>query len=502
MLVGAPEWGAKEAEVQGGTMSAHTIDWPVTPRPGQREVAEQLAGLIEQGARVLFSAPVGWGKTHTVIAALVAAKALPALWLARSLTLGARIAEDATLWKLMTFTAAGRERACPLAQERGDAVHDFCRYFRHKCPYARLPPSPPLAASWEELVARGEKEGWCPYFTQDLMQADITVQSYYRRRRPARAVIVDEAHNLLVPEEREFTIGRLAEAVAAARERGASEKLMRGLQRMLRYALIKDGDIDISLFISEEEMGELRKLYFAALEEGDKRLKILLDLTKAAAVYVEGERVRVYRPPLPLPFRPAIFVSATLPKEASVFLQTEAELRIPWERKPKAWIVENVTTKFEEYSAEMATKYKRLLIEIGKKHKRVIIFAASERVAKDLRAWAQYEECTPPDGWEGILLLKARGRFAEGVDLPADCVVMAGAPYLPPEVSSRLARTYKATGHPDPLKAAIDVPMLIATLQCVGRAWRDPQRQPPTVYLADWRFSKYKDTLSQYLDFA
>jgi DNA excision repair protein ERCC-2 len=247
-------------------------------------------------------------------------------------------------------------------------------------------------------------------------------------------------------------------------------------------------------------VGELRKLYFVALEEGERRLKTLVDLTRAAAVYVEGERIRIYKPPLPLPFRPVIFVSATTPPEAAQFLQAEIELRVPWERKAKAWIAEDVTTKFEEYSAEMTTKYKRLLIEIGKKHKRVIVFAASERIARDLRAWVTYEECAPPQDWEGVLLLKARGRFAEGVDLPADCVIMAGAPYLPPEVSSRLARTYKSAGHPDPVRAAIDMPMIIATLQAIGRAWRSPEKVPQVV-LADWRYKKYEDALKDYLDF-
>jgi DNA excision repair protein ERCC-2 len=351
-------------------------------------------------------------------------------------------------------------------------------------------------------VARGEKEGWCPYFAQDLVTSDVVVQSYYRRRRPARAVVIDEAHNLLVPEEREVGLGRLAEAITAARERGASEKLVRSLNSLLRYALIKDGDLDITLFLQESELDELRKLYFAALEEGDRRLKVLVDMAHAAAVYVEGERIRIYRPPLHLPFRPAVFVSATMPKEAAQFLNVETELRIPWSSKPKARIAEDVATKYEEYDSQMASRYKKLLIDVGKQYKRVLVFAASERVARDLRAWCTYEECTPPQDWEGVLLLKARGRYAEGIDLPSDCVVMAGAPYLPPEVSSRLARTYKSTGHPDPLRAAIDTPMLISVLQCVGRAWRDPQRQPPAVYLADWRFSKYKDTLSQYFDLA
>jgi DNA excision repair protein ERCC-2 len=460
-----------------------------------------LAELIEQRHRVLFSAPTGWGKTHTVIAALVAAKALPALWLARSLTLGSRVAEDAALWRLRTFIAAGREKTCPLTEKLGDGVHDFCRYFRYKCPYARLPSSPPPASDWLELRKRGEEEGWCPYFAQDYIEADITLQSYYRRRRLAHAYIVDEAHNLLLPEERELALSRLAEAVAAARERGATEKLLRNLSRMLQYTLVKDGDLDPRLFLQESDIDEIKHLYFAALGEGDKRLKVLLDIVNATARYIEGEKLHIYKPPFSLPYRPAVFVSATLPPEAAQFLGTEAELRIPWATRPKAVIVENLSTKYEEYDAKMALEFKKLLINVSKQYKRVLVFAASERVARDLRAWVQYEECAPPEGWEGILLLRARGRFAEGVDLPAPAIVMAGAPYLPPDISSKLAQMYKRTGHPDPVKAAIDVPMIVATLQCIGRAWRDPQ-QPPVVYLADWRYKKYTDALSEYLDFA
>jgi len=477
------------------------LEWPVTPRPGQREAAEQLATLIEQGARVLFSAPVGWGKTHTLIAALVEAKALPAVWLARSLTLGQRVADDAALWGLHVFTAAGRERTCPLASSLGDAIHEYCRYYRHKCQHAKLPPSPPPAASWEELRERGEKEGWCPYFAQDLVTSDIVVQSYWRRRRPAKALVVDEAHNLLLPEEREVRLSQLAEAVAAARELGASEKLMRALSSLLRYALIKDGDLDVNLFMSEEGVDEVRRLHYQALEEGDRRLKVLVDLMRASAVYVEGEKLRLYKPPLSTPHRPALFVSATLPSEAARFLQVDAELRIPWSSKPKAQVIEDLTTKYEEYGADMARRYKKLLIEVGKQYKRVLVFAASERVARDLRAWCTYEERTPPQDWEGVLLLKARGRYAEGIDLPSDCVVMAGAPYLPPEPASRLARAYKSAGHSDPIRAAIDTPMLIATLQAIGRAWRSPEKVPHVI-LADWRYKKYEDSLSEYLDFA
>jgi len=473
----------------------------LTPRPGQLEAAEKLSIFVEQGKRTLFSAPTGWGKTIVILAALVKTGAFPVLWLVRSLALGGRIREDADRWGLYTYVAAGREKTCPLAEEKGDAIHDFCKFFRIKCPYARLPPSlSPLVTSWEELVARGEREGWCPYYAQDLVQADITVQSYWRRRRPARAIVVDEAHNLLTPQEKVYTVGDIAEAVAAVKEYGATERLRRSLQEVLHHVLTVAA-AELRCELRDEELEELRRLYFEALERGDARLRPLVEMARAAAVYVEAERVFFYRPPLSIAARPCVYVSATLPPEAATLLRADVEVRVPWSVKPRAIVEEGVTTKYEEYDVKMAERYRLLLVKVGKQYRRVLVFAASERVARDLRPWVHYEECQPPEGWEGVLLLRARGRFSEGVDIPADAVLVAGAPYLPPQVGSKLAQAYKRMGYADPLRAAVDTPMLIATLQCIGRAWRDPQR-PPTVYLADYRYRRYTDILSEYLELA
>ena len=71
---------------------------------------------------------------------------------------------------------------------------------------------------------------------------------------------------------------------------------------------------------------------------------------------------------------------------------------------------------------------------------------------------------------------------------------------MPPEVTDRLARAYRAMGIEDPLRCAIDAPMLVATLQCVGRAWRDPSK-PPLVVLADSRYEKYRE-LASYFEIA
>ncbi|MEM0344871.1 MAG: helicase C-terminal domain-containing protein [Thermofilaceae archaeon] len=472
------------------------VRWPIDPRPGQREVAEELASLLIEGKRVAFSAQTGWGKTMTVIAALIETKFFPVVWLVRSLTVGKRVAEDAALWGLTTFIAGGRERTC-LIKESVEDANDYCRYYKYRCPYFRLPHYIPNVSSFVELVERGREEKWCPYFAQDLVQTDVVVQNYFRRMklyRTPKTLVYDEAHNLLLPRERTYKISKIAERIAVAKQLGASEKLLLALESLMKYMLVRDGPLDASLYLDEDRMEELRKLHVQGLEQG-LSLRPLLDITSFA--YIEGERVVVYAPPTLPPHRPAVFVSATLPPGSEALLSTDAIVKVPWQTKPPCRIVTSVTTRYEEFDGRMALYYKKLIIKIGKEHRRVLVFAPSERVARELRGIATFEECEPPPNWEGVLLLRARGRYAEGVNLPADAVVIAGAPYLPPSVGEWIARQLKRAGVADPVKAALDIPMLITTLQSVGRAWRDPKK-PPHVVLADYRFEKYSNILAEY----
>ncbi|HDJ89694.1 MAG TPA: hypothetical protein ENG40_03275, partial [Thermoprotei archaeon] len=88
---------------------------------------------------------------------------------------------------------------------------------------------------------------------------------------------------------------------------------------------------------------------------------------------------------------------------------------------------------------------------------------------------------------------------AEGVDIPADIVVMLGCPFYPPEVISRLAKIYSRMGFKDSWSLAATIPMLITTLQCIGRAKRNP-KQKPKIILADERYNRYLNELSRYLE--
>lgn len=471
-------------------------NWPLEPRPGQRKTAEELADLLVDNRRIVFSAPTGWGKTMAVIAALVEANLLPAVWLVRSLALGKRVAADAALWSLRTFIAAGREKTC-LLKDRVKDVNEYCKYFRFKCSYARLPSQIPSAADFTELVNKGRQESWCPYFAQDLVSSEILVQNYFRRMKPLRmpnAFVYDEAHNLLLPKEKTFTLSQIIESVTIAKNLGASERLLRGLESMTTYITIKDGALDASLYLEKEAIDELRRLHIQGLEHGVS-LRPLLDLV--SVIYIEGEKVTAYSSlPLTL-FRPALLVSATMPPGAETLLGADAVVRIPWTVKPICKIVSDVTTRYEEFDTKIVTKYRKILVEISRKFKRVLVFAPSERVAKELRGIVQYEECEPPSDWQGLTLYRARGKFSEGVDVPADAVLIAGAPFLPPAVGEWLARQMRRAGVNDPVRASIDIPMLVTTLQCVGRAWRDPQK-PPYVVLADWRFERYSATLKEF----
>ena len=471
----------------------------IEPRPGQLETAEKLAELLQQGARILFTAPPGWGKTLTVLAALTASDALPTLWLTRSLELGKRVGDDAALLGLTTFVAAGREKTCLLWPEVGD-THDFCRFARHKCPYYKLPREVPPAGDWRELVEKARSEKFCAYYAQDIVDAHVVVQNYYKRRPAlARALVADEAHNLLDVSERSFTIAHVAEAIAVLRAH-ARERLVRGAEALLRYCLTKsEGDLDAKLFIHEEERQELRQIYYELLLEDVKRAQALrpLVLISENPAYISEERITVYRPALPLyirAFRPAIFITATPLPLLSTVLGIEAEVRIPWSKKFPATLVTDVTTRFEDFDKEMVTRYKRLLLALARKYDRIIAFA-TERVIKEIQWLATYVERVPEGDWRGVALLKYRGRFSEGIDLPASAVALLGAPFLPPEVSARLERFYKAfSSSTDNARAlARDGPMLCTTIQSIGRAWRDPSTEPPTVILADERFKRYAE---------
>jgi len=468
----------------------------IKPREGQVEAAEALLKALNSGSDVVFVAPTGWGKTLAVLAALKASERLPALWLVRSLEVSRRVLEDAALLGLKGFAAAGRRRTCPKARELGEAVHAWCRLNKPRCPYylnLLRKGADAYALTWEELI-NGDV---CPYYAQDIpaSTSDVVVQSYYRRLYPASACIVDEAHNVAVPRERRLSVDSVEAAAAELELLGFSE-----LGREVSVAARRSG------YVRFERL-PLVELEAALVEAVDALKKVsglsklvwaVRACSKGGAAYREPweDYITVYEPPWRPRVRPVVYVSATLPGELESLLGVKASVRVRGVSRV-AYVTNWLTTKFGE---ETWRGYSRLLLELKKRYRKILAFT-TERVMRVLASSADLVEDRldeVPEEWAGLLMLKTRGRFAEGIDLRADCVIMLGCPFLPPEVTARLRKAYESLGAPS--GAALWAPMVMSTLQCVGRATRGP-KDNPIIILADYRFEKYEGFFAPYLTF-
>ncbi|MEZ0345494.1 MAG: helicase C-terminal domain-containing protein [Infirmifilum sp.] len=441
------------------------------PRSGQVEVAQAIRGVEGD---VLLVAPTGWGKTLAVLAALKTR--LPVLWLVRSLEIGRRVSEDASRLGLKAFVAAGRAKTCPYARV-GD-VDEFCRLHRSRCPY------------FLELLKKGVGEAWsyeelpptiCRYYAQDVIAADVVVQNYFRRvAHRFETVVVDEAHNLLRPVIHE--VRGLEEAIDELAQ------LEPTLASQVRDILEREGVINIPL----ELAWDVLELYRERLLKGTL-MSPLARLLKAGIrgdiVYREAGRVQIYHT-IRIPQARRIYISATIPEEASNFFHA-AVIRVPISPRP-AQITDYLTSKYGE---ETIGGYSHLLWTLKKKYTRIVVFT-TERLARRLHA-DFYEERLPPD-WRGVALFNIYGRFAEGVDIPADAVVILGAPFLPPEVTEKIGKYYRRIGLD--ADAAHWLPMVTAVLQAIGRATREPGATPDII-LADYRFKRYMRKFEPYLVF-
>ncbi len=460
------------------------------PRSGQIEAAETIASLLVEGRSLAFVAPTGFGKTLSVLAALVASGRLPVVWRVRSLTLGLRVGEDAALLGLKSFTAAGREKTCPLAEEKGSDVHEYCRSYRLNCRYfletdfsKKL-----VASSWVDLL---DVKG-CPYYLQDraMESADIVIQSYYRRSpRFYRAIVWDEAHNLLVPKENCVTVSILREAALELRTIGEDQ-----LARLLSNIEPRD---EGTFVIEESTILRLYSAYRKLLAAGYGRTATgrVYRVLGSEAVYWESGRLCGARLSPVIAKPNTIFMSATLPYPE--LLGVDEVVEVPWVRKRTIYIAGWLTTRYRRFE-QYIEEYGYLLSALKFRLPKVLAFA-TRRVALKLRRHVTYYEPELkiiPSEWNGIMLLHSRGRFAEGVDIRADVVVVLGAPYLPPYASQRVEKALRRAGLQGDYVSAS---MLSTTLQCIGRATRDPS-DAPLIILADSRFERYVNELSKYYE--
>ena len=429
----------------------------------------------------------------------------------------------------------------------------------------------------------------CPYFAQRalLNQADVLSLSYnyvidsrlewsIRRLFPYNksVLVVDEAHNLqnielnsdritlgtfkrALKEAEDWDAPQIAELVAKAetiaeklyksllededtvyypfdffkREDLALLHRARALGETIRRDRLEEGKRPrsslyhfASFWLNAIDLADIQGIAFIAeKEQGNLRLCIW----DMRAAEILSKRWRV--------FPRCIFCSGTLePINAfaeTIGLKNYYSIKVPsiYSRENlKVYILEDLTTRGEELSEEMARKYVdsiKTFLEITKTN--AAVFTASYRIQENLAhfglreaikklGYELFEEERNITGQRARLLLEkfkeARravllapmgGRFAEGADFPGEelqAVYLVGIPFEKPTTKTRLYIEYysKLYGEDKGRLYSYVIPALKKAAQALGRALRAPEDKAVFI-LGDYRYLKYLEILPDYV---
>jgi DNA excision repair protein ERCC-2 len=176
------------------------------------------------------------------------------------------------------------------------------------------------------------------------------------------------------------------------------------------------------------------------------------------------------------------------------------------------YLVSGLTTKFEARDEVMIERVQRLLAEVAEKVRShgwgVLVYFPSYELLEwvkettaeilwEVRGASQEEvdslvrEFTSRQGQGRVLCGVAGGRLAEGVDLPADLVVVVGVPFSPPTPRQErlLKRLSEVVGDKERAwRYAVALPAVWKVVQAAGRAVRRPE-DSAVVLLTDDRYS-------------
>jgi Rad3-related DNA helicase len=187
------------------------------------------------------------------------------------------------------------------------------------------------------------------------------------------------------------------------------------------------------------------------------------------------------------------------------------------------YIMSGFTTRFEARDEAMIERIHRLLTEVTKKARAhswgVLVFFPSHELLEwtketmtaddsiiilwEARGASQEEvdslvrEFTSRQGQGRVLCGVAGGRLAEGVDLPADLVVIVGVPFSPPTPRQErlIRRLSEAVGDKEKAwKFAVALPAVWKVVQAAGRAVRGPE-DSAIILLVDDRYSSLRPLL-------
>ena len=457
-------------------------------RPDQREVVKKLVNALSSAPWVALQAPTGWGKTPTVLTAIKELGEYPALWLVPRLSIGVHVYRHAIDVGLRALLTAGKEKLCPF----GFSLIDFARGVCHRCSLNRPISLGKLgdfgnSMDFGEIKELGESRQICPYKVQDFLEKrghyNIVIAHYGRARKlgavKPRVVVVDEGHNVSLPTIHQIDVRALSLLLEKI---GFSEPEASGLIKspeVLKAVLSEM--LDVLMMAYEDE--ELRPLI-------ETIISVLIQTGQSVWYFDPAENTIniIELPDVTFPNARTIIMSATLPP--SLLNTNTIVVKRGWSIPTRidgkyALTLENMRMRKDEIRKYVSGKY--LMPS-------TVVFTTTTRedlLPIDGIVWEDEIVESPCKFRDKTVVLRAFGRFAEGVDL--DCyenLVLLGLPVLQPTAMRRL----EARG--------ISWRDLVVTkvVQIIGRVTRSPTPpdRMPNIYLVDKRFHQLKDNLRNY----
>ena len=457
-------------------------------REDQREIAKRLVEVLKSSQWVALQAPTGWGKTLTALAVIEELKAFPALWLTPRLAIAMHIYVHATRMNMRVIATAGKERLCTY----GHSVLDFVRGICHNCTLnkpVRLGDLKQLSGSLDfgRVKEYAELMGICPYSLQSMLERyngyDVVIAHYNRVHRLIRAikprmVVVDESHNLVLP-----TIHKI------------DARVMEVLLGKLGFEEDEIGQIIKSPETLKMVLNEMiDALVTIAFEDNDLRpiIEEVVQMLSSQIWYFDADDETITALELPLNLStnvPIVYMSATLPPSlGSNVITIKRGWTIPVQVDSKYVLsYENIMRKREEIGKYVSEKYLRPSTVIFTTAARELLLNNKDGVIYE----DELEGKTPCDFKSETVVLRAYGRYAEGINLDCfDNLVLLGLPALQPTAMHRLEmRGVK----PRDL-------IVVKIAQIIGRVIRSPTPpdRMPNIYLVDKRFHQLKDNLRNY----
>ncbi|MEM4024321.1 hypothetical protein [Pyrobaculum sp.] len=417
---------------------------------------EDIVRKLEKG-NVLFVAPMGWGKAaadtcQTTLGAKIAEELAKqgkrVGYIAPTLTLIDRKWDS--LWShldVAVVASAGAGQLCA----RGHRYYP--QRYCHKCTLKRSPPegfTPPakLHYSW---LRENLQEDVCPYWVQEsLLSRYPIILGHYGRLRRFRGInilIVDEIHEFVVPNIRQFDLLPLKE----------------------RYSVI-----DASSLEALKESVDVLLL----AHSDDEDLWVVYDILRSDVVWIEDGVV--YGASLRNMPRDTRILGLTATPPPGWPPEGWELIEVKPEKKPIAFIFVDYEWRFDKLDELDAQYYINELIRFAGAGSgfHIAVFATTSRrsLLEDLKQ--RYDNIDIYDAW---------GRYRIGVDLPDYDVAIVLWPSLHISV-----RRYMRSRGADP-----DIAEIVNAIQLSGRIRPDGDKK---VIFAGARFSRFWGYLSQFYE--